>query len=432
MTSIPAVAKILGVFFGMLLLSKLRVRIGIAVLAGALSLNFLAGHPPEAALIALGYGLRRIYLWLLLAVTVLVLGLGRYMCEKRNAGAILLLAQRWGGKHGRLWSLMAAPAVIGLVPMTAGALFSAPMVQDAASEEHWASDWKVAVNYWFRHVWEYWWPVYPGVIVAIAVFQMELWQFILAMIAFTPVTLAAGYWFLMRPQKNMLLARARDSAVPPRPLFRVMLPLMTMMIFALFLPPVLARVTPDMDQQTRKLLAMLIGLIAALGIVLIEEGKQGLKNMWSAMATSSAFNILLAVGSVILFQDMLKSSGLLPDASRELLRSGIPLVLVVASLPILAGLLMGLAVGFTGIAFPLVVGIMNTEGSGLTPMATLVLAFGCGYMAMMMSPVHLCLLVTREFFSAPLLAVYRRILPCVCAMLAFTLALYGFFRALGW
>ncbi len=432
MTNIPAIVRILAVFFGMLLLSRLRVRIGIAVLAGAVSLNFVAGAPPEQLITTLGSALARPYLWLLLAVTVLVLGLGRYMCEKRNAGAILSIAQRWGGRHGRMWSLMAAPAVIGLVPMAAGALFSAPMVQDAASEDHWASDWKVAVNYWFRHVWEYWWPVYPGVIVALAVFEMEMWQFILAMIVFTPVTLATGYWFLMRPQKEDLSVPRKESAVPNRPLFRVLLPLLIMIIFAVFLPSFLRRVLPAMDPQTRKLLAMFIGLIAALGIVLIEERKQGLKNIWSAIGTGSSLNLLLTVGSVIIFQDNLSASGLLPEAGMELLKSGIPLMLVVAILPILAGLLMGLAIGFTGIAFPLVVGIMNAEGSGLTPMATLVLAFGCGYMGMMMSPVHLCLVVTRDFFSAPLLAVYRRILPCVCVLLAFTFLLHGVFRVLGW
>lgn len=431
MTVLPAVVKILGVFFGILVISRLRVSLGLAIILGAVVLNLWAGRLPGEILASLGSGLIQPYLWILMAVTVLIVGLGRYMSEERNSAAIISVAQRWGGRHSRMWSLMAVPAVIGLVPMAAGALFSAPIVQQTVCEDHWASDWKVAVNYWFRHVWEYWWPLYPGVIVALAVFQMETWQYILSLIAFTPVTLAAGYWFLLRPQRNLLLAQQPALVDSPRPLAMVMLPLGVIVACALFMPPVLARLVPGLDIQTRKLLSMLIGMVGGLGIILRDGGKRGAIPLFASMVTPKALNILFTVGSIILFQHMLNSSNLLPTASRELVECGIPLVLVVALLPMLAGAITGLAVAFTGIALPLVVGLMNVEGSPLTPMATLVLAFGSGYMGMMMSPVHLCLLVTRDFFSASLFPVYRRIIPCVCTMLVFTWALFGIFHALG-
>lgn len=432
MIALPAVAKILVVFVGMLVISRVRVRMGLAIILGSIVLNLWAGQAPEEILASLGSGLKQPYLWILVTVTALVVGLGRYMSEERNSAAIISVAQRLGGRHGRAWSLMAVPAVIGLVPMPAGALFSAPIVQQTVCEDHWASDWKVAVNYWFRHVWEYWWPIYPGVIVALAVFQMETWQYILSLIAFTPVTLAAGYWFLLRPQGSLLQASQQEPVDSQRRLAVVMLPLGVIVACALFMSPVLARLVPGLDLQTRKLSAMLIGMVAALGIILRDQREQGITSLFASMVTPNALNILLTVGSIILFQHMLKSSGLLPTASRELLESGIPLLLVVALLPMLAGMITGLAIGFTGIAFPLVVGLMNVEGSPLTPMATLVLAFGSGYMAMMMSPVHLCLLASRDFFSASLLTVYRRIIPCVCTILVFTLVLFGIFHAFGW
>jgi len=68
----------------------------------------------------------------------------------------------------------------------------------------------------------------------------------------------------------------------------------------------------------------------------------------------------------------------------------------------------------------------------LTPLATLVLAYGFGYAGMMLSPVHLCLLVTRDYFSAPLMGVYRRILPCAITILVYAAAAHLALRALGW
>jgi hypothetical protein len=60
-----------------------------------------------------------------------------------------------------------------------------------------------------------------------------------------------------------------------------------------------------------------------------------------------------------------------------------------------------------------------------------VLAYGFGYMGMMLSPVHLCLLVTKEYFSAGLLGVLRIILPCVAVILVFCLLSYGALRVAG-
>lgn len=66
-----------------------------------------------------------INLWLLVAVTALVVEFGRELADEKNTDAMLVFARRIGGKSGRMWSLMLMPALIGLVPMSAGALFSA-------------------------------------------------------------------------------------------------------------------------------------------------------------------------------------------------------------------------------------------------------------------------------------------------------------------
>jgi len=92
----------------------------------------------------------------------------------------------------------------------------------------------------------------------------------------------------------------------------------------------------------------------------------------------------------------------------------------------------GVAVGFTGVSFPLVVGLLTAPGSGLTPMATLVLAYGCGYMGMIVSPVHLCLLVTRDYFESDMPSILRLVAPCCATIAAYSLAAFLVLSALGW
>lgn len=62
----------------------------------------------------------------------------------------------------------------------------------------------------------------------------------------------------------------------------------------------------------------------------------------------------------------------------------------------------------------------------------LVLAYGFGYMGMMLSPVHLCFLVTREYFGARMLDVYRAITPCIISVAVYALLAHGLLSALHW
>ena len=429
----PSVAKILIVFLGMLSLLRIRIPMGIAIILGAIALNFWAGQLPGKILASLGAGLCQTYLWLLVLVTALIVMFGQYLSTEKNSRIILSLARRWGGRHGRLWSLIAAPAVIGLIPMPAGALFSAPLIEQSVREKHWQPAWKAAINFWFRHIWEYWWPVYPAVIIALAVFKMPTWQYMLSLIVFTPVSLLAGYFFLLRPHRSRLLLTERQQpAESVQSLLSVLLPIGLILGCALFLPPVIAQIGSPCDVQISKLLSILIGIAVGLAVIFLSSGRKFIVSSLASLVKVRSLNILLTVGSIILFQFMLNESSLLPSASHELLGSGIPIFLVIMLLPLLAGVLTGMAVGFAGLSFPLIVGLMNVEGSSLTPMATLVLAYGFGYVGVLISPLHLCLLVSRDYFSSSLLPLYKQIAPCVGTVIVFTILLFSFFHAYGW
>jgi hypothetical protein len=104
--------------------------------------------------------------------------------------------------------------------------------------------------------------------------------------------------------------------------------------------------------------------------------------------------------------------------------------LIIAFLPFLAGLVTGIAIGFAGTAFPIVVGFISAGEIGMQPMAALVLAFSMGYAGMMLSPVHLCFLLTVDYFSASFIKVYKYILPCAMSVMAFGVILYQMLQSL--
>lgn len=429
---VSAIIKILVVFAGVLAVNRLKTPLGIALMAGGVALEFWAGRSATQIGVDFIAALSRPDLWLLLINISLITELGYFMAEGPNAQAMIASSRRLGGKYGHIMSLVAIPAAIGLVPMPGGALFSAPLVGETVKETGQSPEWKAAVNYWFRHVMEYWWPLYPVVIVTLSIFTIPTWQFMAMQAPFTAISIAAGYFFLLRPHLQTLSVSLRDTPTSNGSAVHVLLPIFFIVLCTLLLPGFYKALTPTAGPSAWKLLGMLTGLVGGLlWIAQVRRGDKS-KKMFANFWSKKTANMLMTLAGVLIFQSLLQTSELLPEASRDLSNYRMPVEVVIAFLPFIAGLVTGIAIGFAGAAFPLVVGFMGAPGSSLTPMATLVLAFSMGYAGMMFSPVHLCFVLTKEYFMAPFSKMYRYLTPCVLTVVGAGLILHVVFRYLGW
>ena len=98
---------------------------------------------------------------------------------------------------------------------------------------------------------------------------------------------------------------------------------------------------------------------------------------------------------------------------------------------VLAGLVTGIAIGFAGPAFPLVLGLAAVDPH-LTQISALALAFSMGYAGMMLSPVHLCYVLTRRYFISGLFPSYVYILPCTLVVAGWGILMHILLRLTGW
>lgn len=428
---ISPLIKLLVVFGGLLGLTRLRVHLGAALALGGITLCVWAGRG-AATWVDIAAALGQSELWLLMLITLLIMEYGRYLSDVRNAAIIMDSACAWGGRHGRAFSLVALPAAIGLVPMPGGALFSAPLVAQTVPGPEWDTDWKAAVNYWFRHLLEYWWPLYPVVIVTLSLFKLELWQFILVQFPVSVAALVGGYFILIHSHLALLKQKERTIRPSRRRLALILLPIALTVGGALGLPGVLAMGWPELPLQTRKLMSMLIGLIAGLILILRDTAPAERRTFLPSLLAPQTWSMLAILGGAIFFKGMMDRSGLMPLASQSLLDAGIPLILVIAILPFVAGLVTGVAMAFAGAAFPLLAGLAANPETGLTTSAVLVLGFACGYAGMMCSPIHLCFILSRSFFTATQAGLYRYIIPASIAPLSVALMMYFLLLKEGW
>jgi len=298
------------------------------------------------------------------------------------------------------------PAVIGFLPMPGGALFSAPLVDRCDPDGSVAPLLKTQINYWFRHIWEYWWPLYPGILLAMKITKLEIWQFMLLGIPLTIASFSAGYFFLLR---RLSPERADSGAEEPHasPLLIALPIVVVVAVYALVRAGYagLAQVVSGLP-PLHNFTPMIAGTLCAM---LVQQRLRPLPAAtWKKIVLSSKtlslviIVLLLHVYGGFINEKLPGGVPLMEVMRGDLARWGIPLLAVMMLIPFISGLTFGVAFGFVGASLPIVVSLLGPNPSVGALLATTVLAYGCGYLGMMLSPVHVCIIVTNEHFGTSL------------------------------
>lgn len=420
----PALLAVLGVFALILVLARVRVPLALAILAGSVALALVAGLDAGATLRALLQGLVRDRTLGLFVVTGLQVLLSSVL---EAGGGMTRIVEDCRALLRRASTAMAAlPALIGLLPMPGGALFSAPMVAAAASGAEVPGARLSAINYWFRHVWEYWWPLYPGVILAVGLTAVPWPRLAAAQAPLSLVMLASGLVLLWRLPPALRQKGPAAPAGTARRLVSATLPIWIIPLVVAALGPLLrAFILPHAGAAGPPLLQfgpIGAGLLVAV-VIAASRARLGARRLAGLLRNPTQWTLPALVASVMVFQSVLEQVEMAPRVAEELARFHVPVLGVVMALPFVAGAVTGIAVGFVGTSFPIVLPLaagIAGEGS-IIPLAALAYAFG--HLGQMASPLHLCQVLSNRFFGTDYGPVYRLLGPVI---------LVGGLLAIGW
>lgn len=436
-----AIATLAGVFALLMLLLRLHVRLWLTIMAGTLALAVLCGiHPALWPGIVLGVLQSKEFLLLCLMI-YLILMLSSVQ-EATGQSRRLVAGLEAYLRKPRI-RLVIFPALVGLLPMPGGALFSCPMTKDAAAGMGISDQKKALINYWFRHIWELAWPLYPGYALTCSLLGIPvtlLWQytFPLVLLAF-----AVGWLFYMRtlyiasPGKvnGNPAQTAAPADSPPMceqggsALGMVLtnaLPIIIVLAGAGVFGWVIDLLLPSVPGQA----AFSLSLLCAIGVALY-QGKGRMQQPLRALLFSpNARKILLLLLAIYIFKDTLVASGLVNSLSH--IGQG-PLMLLFACLlvPFVAGLLTGIMVGFVGIAFPILLGLLTGSPLEAYTLPLIIAALIAGNAGQLLSPLHVCLVVTCEYFTTALGGVWRQLALPVAILALGGLAWVGILLSLG-
>jgi integral membrane protein (TIGR00529 family) len=417
MPAVPAVVLILASFALILLLMRFKVPLYLGVFAAVLFLTpFISRGLPLAGVQFWDtlkdpdvISLLIIILLILLLSTVLRLG-GRL---ERMTEAFSAVA------HSRRMRLAMFPALIGLLPMPGGAWFSAPMVKASARdiEEHHGQ--LTAINYWFRHIWEYWWPLYPGVLLLITFTGLSLPRVIALMAPMTIIVVLIGLLTVFRDLKVSNNNQQAPSGATRRDwliLLSSLWPILAVVIGGVALE--LARESYEaaghsIYQPLPR--SIIIAALLVVSIATIFADHLDLSTLRSEYGDRKQLEITAMIFAVIYYKNVLEQGGLVERSVRELQAWHVPVWFVIVFLPILIGVVTGVVVAAVGVSFPVILGLASGAGIGLSQ--AVIVAYTAAMVGVMFSPIHFCLLLSLQYFGDTFWPVYRRItIPLLMVM----------------
>ena len=386
----PDLLKIAAVFLLILFLLRKKFNIGLVMLAASVALFFLYRMALSSIIKTCEHAvLNGVTIKLILALSFI--RMLEQILREHDVLSRMMATVKALFKNRKAVTI-SMPLLIGLMPSIGGAYFSAPMVAETTRDVTMSPEEKGFINYWFRHPWEYILPLYPGILLAAAVSKAELHSLITANITYAIIMVATGFLFAMRGLRGAIKT---EETLPKKdwwsfaPIFAVLL------LVSLFH-------------------IELHYALTAVVLFLFLLYRYPLKSVFSSLKHGFSIDVIILIVGVMFFKEAMENSGAVGNLSRFFVQEGIPALPILFLLPFMTGMLTGITVGFVGSTFPLIISI-----AGNTSVSAISFAFAAGFLGVLLSPVHICLILTREYFKADIWGIYKLMLPgCIIIFLA--------------
>jgi len=377
------VLKLAAVFIAIILALRKNVFVGYILFLAGLVTALLFG----AGFRDIIYGYKDVALsqnfLKIQAVIILITFLGRLL---KDIGYLdhLVTASR-GLIGGARTAAGVLPLLVGMMPMPGGALLSAPLVGKILPRDRYSPEFAAAVNYWSRHVIEFWWPVYPGIILAAALTQIPIGTMALMQLPMTFVMVPIGYLFLIR--------KIKETGEGQGHLWK---PLMNTLagVWPILLAIAIYAVTP---------IHLVFAIMISIGILIIKERPAG-RIVRAAAKQALAPRLFALVFGILSFQQMLEITNAVNSIPELSSQYGFPPAAIIIAVAFISGLLTGMLAALVGLSYPILAGFLYQPELNYS---NIFLAFVAGYVGMMLSPTHFCLILTNEHFKARLSKVYK-------------------------
>jgi integral membrane protein (TIGR00529 family) len=364
----------------MVILLKLKLKLEIVLPIGATTLGLLFGESIIFIIKSWFFIFTTKQFFNLFFIILTVILLGNFMEKtgllKRMASIFLTIF-----KDNRIAALASA-SFIGFLPMPGGALLSAPFIEKLLPNN--TKENQHLINYWFRHIWEYFFPLYTAIVWILTVMNADIRKIFIWMFPLTIFMTISGLFFIFKEKKSEINF-TKESIFR---LLEVSWPILT----AVFLSVLL---------KLPLLLSVFISLILFLSF-----NKNLIKILPKTIIEIKPIKLIFLVSAILFFGTIVKDAKIAVQLFQNLKNT--PAEILLITIPFFVGLLTGISIGFVSISFPILMPFLIQNNIINYP--HLLLAYSFGFLGVMLSPSHLCFVITANYFKTTLLKLYPQLL----------------------
>lgn len=391
------------------LVSK-KINIGVSLLLGSLSFILLNGgsvvtyaevifqtfKDPDALNLAFAIGF----------ITILGYLMERYQLMNRM---IQSLENLLGSVKA---TIVLAPALIGTLLVSGGALMSCPVVNSLGDRIEMSNVHRAASNLVFRHALYFVFPLSTTMVIAAQIGGYDLFDFIKLQFPLAIVFSIMGYFLYVRPYTSEKLELANEANIlmhfnSPKPFYQVF-------NFIIYSSPIVVSLLSTLLLKLPFSIACVLGIITAYLVHKLDHYKPendeplytSIRKGVKPLMVLSVFGIMVFKSTLELFPDLYEQMG-------SIVSMGIPIEFIIVLCTALLSFTLASIQPSVAILYPLILPMAIDEQ---TKLRLAMFIYTTGFVFYYISPLHLCQVLTVEYFNIDtksLYKQYRLILPIV-------------------
>ena len=314
------------------------------------------------------------------------------------------LVDSLGGFLSKGGVIASIPALFGLLPIQGGALFSAPLIEREGKEVGINKEDLSLLNVWFRHVLFLIYPLSATMILLSGFTGKNIYSIIFLQVPSFIMMILIGLALLngCSPKRDLLRKKKEDNDLKGLLYF---IPILLVVLVSVPLSVLL-----KFPSTESLLISLLLGI---LSLLLID--KVPLKKIPHFIKEGFSPRFSLAIIGIMVFRELFSRSEF-TEFLKGLSHSNFPPLLLITLVPLLFGFSMGHNLVAVSLSYPILEPLFPSAGLDLTSLASLI--YMSSFMGYLFSPVHLCVVVTCEYFKTDLWKMYKKFIPASLAVLA--------------
>ena len=393
------IIKLIVIFTGIVFFIKLKKPLYISILVGAV-ISVILYRIPIITSFQLAFKSCTSKDTISLVLAFYTITYVQRMMEKRGH---LLLAEKSLDNifNSRRINAMIAPFVIGLLPSAGAVLIAAPIVQNA-SGDYLTREEQTFVTSYYRHISEAFLPTYSSILLALDLSGVDMTKFVVGMLPMVAILFILGYVFYVRkiPKSNGI-SQSKDKKDDLINLIISLWPIaVTITIILTLKIPVYMAVIP------------VIIVSAILNKFSVDE-------LIPMVKTAFETKLIVSTVMIMIFKELLTFTGVigrLPEYFEKL-----PIhPAIIFSLIFVIGTLVAGSQAIIALALPLAFATIPDGG-----LALMILLMCMTYIAMQVSPTHICLAIVTEAFDVSFIELVKKTFPILIIFTAIT-AVYSY------